>query len=314
MKFAIVMDPIAGIRVQTDTSLRMLLEAQRRGWETLYLEPRDLHTRDGIAYGTARPIEVFHRDRDWFRLGEARVVPLGEVDAIAMRKDPPFDMEYVYTTYALETAARQGAHVFNDPRGIRNTNEKYSATAYAKFMAPTLVTQDAELIRAFVREHGHAILKPLDWMGGAAIFHLKDGDPNDETVLDTFVESPRRTVMVQRFLPEIATAGDKRIFLIDGEPVESIFARFPKAPGLPANTARGGSYRKAAFTARDREICAALSPYLKANGLAFTAIDVIGDFLTEINVTSPTGVRAVQELHGVDVLAALFDRVEERCR
>ena len=306
MRFAVVMDPLGAIRMETDTSYAMIEEAWRRGWETLHLEPKDMFVRDGVALAFARRI----RKASPFDLDPPALVRLGEIDVIAMRKDPPFDMEYVFSTYILETARDQGALVFNDPRGLRDANEKFAATRFSRHMPPTLVSKDVGVILDFLNEHPHAILKPLDWMGGASIFHLRKDDPKHEALLDSIVAKPGRTVMVQKYLPEIDTAGDKRIFMIDGEPIEETFARFPKSPGLPANAARGGSARASTLTPKDREICADLAPYLKAHGLIFVGFDVIGDYLTEINVTSSTGIRFIQKLFGTNPLERLFDGLE----
>jgi len=312
MNFAVVMDSIHQIKPKTDTSLALLLSAKSRGWTLFYMEPKHLYVENGIAMGRMYPLDVTPNHDRWFTLGEEVHQPLSAIDAICMRKDPPFDMEYIYATYILETAEQQGCFVFNKPAALRDCNEKFFATRFSQCMAPTIVTKDIQLITTFMEKHDHVILKPMDWMAGTAIFHLKRSDPNHVMLLETFVDLPQRTVMVQKFIPEIATKGDKRIFIIDGEPLEQIFTRIPKEPGLPANNARGGSSVAVTLSDRDRWICAQVGPILKQKGLLFSAIDVIGDFLTEINVTSPTGVRFIQQQYNVDVCKNILDIVAKR--
>ncbi len=308
---AVVMDPIATIRPYKDSTLAMLLAAQRRGWRLIYLEMGDLFLRDGEARGLGRPLKVFDDNDHWFELGEAEERPLGEFDAILMRKDPPFDMEYIYATTILERAAEAGALVVNRPDSLRDCNEKLFTAWFPECCAPTLVSRRAEQVRAFQAEHGALILKPLEGMGGASIFKLEPGDPNTSVVIETLSEHGTRYLMAQRFIPEI-DAGDKRILLVDGEPIPYALARIPAEGELRGNLAAGGRGVGVELSARDREICERLGPELKARGLMFVGIDVIGDYLTEINVTSPTCIRELDAQYGLDIAGDLIAAIEAK--
>lgn len=311
IRLGVVMDPIAHIKPHKDTTFAMLLEGQRRGYELRYLELGDLEIRQGQAYGRSRPLKVMDDRRHWFELGAAEVAPLHELDVVLMRKDPPVNAEYIYATQILSLAQEQGCLVLNDPQGLRDANEKLFAQHFPQCCPPTLVTRDAADIRAFIREHGKAVLKPLFGMGGTGIFVLADGDPNTSVAIETITESGSRYAMVQRYLPEIVS-GDKRILLIDGEPVPYALARIPAQGETRGNLAAGGRGEGVPLTDRDRWICEQVAPALRARGLVFVGLDVIGDYLTEVNVTSPTCVRELDSIYGLNICGRFFD-VIERC-
>ncbi len=311
IRLGVVMDPIADIKIRKDSTFAMLLAAQSRGWTLQYMELRDLSLRDGAAWGRSRALRVADDPQGWFELGDARAISLGELDVVLMRKDPPFDTEYVYSTYILERAATAGTLIVNDPRGIRNANEKLFTAWFAEFCPPTLVTRDAGAIREFLAEHGDIILKPLGGMGGASVFRARRDDPNIGVIIETLTENASRYAMIQRFVPEIS-AGDKRILVVDGEPVPYALARVPAPGETRGNLAAGGSGVGVALSQRDREICAAVGPTLREMGLLFVGLDVIGDYLTEINVTSPTCIRELDALYGLDIAGQLMDVIAER--
>ncbi len=266
-----------------------------------------------MTRGAARPLALSADDHDWYRAGEPQTRPLKDFAAVIMRKDPPFDMEYVYSTYLLECAEREGARIFNRPRAIRDNNEKMAITKFAEFIAPTLVTRDAALIGAFIDEHEDVIVKPLDGMGGSSIFRIGRADPNRNVIIETVSRYGRQTVMVQRFLPEIAD-GDKRILIIAGEVVPFTLARIPKPGETRGNLAAGGRGEARPITPREREIAAALGPKLWAEGLLIVGLDVIGPCLTEVNVTSPTCFVEIAEQSGFDVAGMFADALERVCR
>ncbi len=307
----VVMDPIGSIKYHKDSTLAMLLAAQARGWQLRYLEMQDLHLRDGVAYGNARPLQVFADQRRWFELGDELEMPLGELDVLLMRKDPPFDMEYIYATYLLEQAEATGCLVVNKAQSLRDANEKLFTAWFPQCTPPTLVTSDKQRIRRFLAEQGEIIVKPLGGMGGASVFHIRDGDLNTNVIIETLTDNGARYAMAQRFLPEIAQ-GDKRILLIDGEPVPYALARIPTQGELRGNLAAGGSGVGVPLTERDRWICAQVAPILRAKGLLFVGLDVIGDHLTEINVTSPTCIRELDKQFGLDIAGQLMDAIADR--
>lgn len=309
VRLAIVMDPIASIKVHKDSSFAMLLEAQRRGWALYYLQLSDLFVRDGIAWGRAAPLAVRDDPVDWFELAEVETVALGSMDAILMRKDPPFDMEYVYATYILERAEAAGALVVNRAASLRNFNEKFSTSLFPQCCPPTLVDRSAARVRAFLAEHGDIVVKPLDGMGGASIFRLRADDPNVSVVLETLSDHGRRFFMAQRFIPGISD-GDKRILMINGKPVPYALARIPAKGELRGNLAAGASAEGVALGERERWICEQVGPTLVEHGLWFVGLDVIGDYLTEINVTSPTCIRELDALYGLNIAGQLFDSIE----
>ncbi len=311
LKLGVVMDPIASINPKKDSTLAMLLAAQRRGWDLLYMELNDLYLRDGQALARLRPLTVADDYKAWYRLGPVETAPLAELDVILMRKDPPFDTEYIYATYLLEQAERQGALVVNRPASLRDANEKLFTAWFAQCCPPTLVTREASDIRTFLAENRDVILKPLDGMGGASIFRLREGDPNVSVVIETLTNHGRRYAMAQRYIPAIVE-GDKRILVIDGEPVPYALARIPATGETRGNLAAGGRGEGRELTARDREICAQVGPELRRRGLVFVGLDVIGEYLTEINVTSPTCIRELDAIYGLDIGGQVMDAVALR--
>ncbi|HKK13955.1 MAG TPA: glutathione synthase [Gammaproteobacteria bacterium] len=305
----VVMDPIASIQAYKDSTLAMLLAAQRRGWTLHYMEMGDLFLRDGRAHARTRAMSVGDDPGRWYQwTGEPRVTPLDTLDVLLMRKDPPVDMEYLYATQVLERAEAGGARVVNRPASLRAVNEKLYTAWFPQCCPPTLVARDAGRLRDFLAEHNEIILKPLDAMGGASIFRVAAADPNVNVIIETLTDRGRRYAMAQRYLPEIA-AGDKRILLIDGEPVPYALARIPAAGETRGNLAAGGRGEGVALSERDRWICAQVAPALRENGLMFVGLDVIGDYLTEINVTSPTCIRELDQLFGLDIAGQLMDRI-----
>jgi glutathione synthase len=304
------MDPIGAIKPAKDTTLGLLLAAQARGWELLYAEQKDLSLRDGIAWGRLAPLKVFDDPAHWFELGPSAQARLGEFDVILMRKDPPFDTEYIYTTYILDRAQLQGALVCNDPQGLRNMNEKVYTAWFPECCAPTLITRDMHDMSEFLREHGKAVCKPLDGMGGKSIFVLEHGDKNRNVVFETLTDYGTRYAIVQRYLPEIVTAGDCRIILVNGEPAPFGLQRMPTPEDHRGNLAAGARAESRALTDRDRWLCAQIGPKLRDAGMMFVGLDVIGEFVTEINVTSPTGIRELKKMRAVDIGAMLMDAIE----
>lgn len=309
----VVMDPIEKIKPWKDTTLAMLLEAQHRGWTVLYMEPADLFLRDGEVQAVTWPLQVWDRNRDWFTRGEPRTRPLTDMDMVLMRQDPPFNNEYLYVTYLLEKVEKQGVLVANRPESVRDANEKLFATDFPQCTAPTLVSGRAELLRDFLAEQGDIVMKPLDEMGGSNIFRLRTGDANISVIIDVLTKHGRTPIMAQRFIPEISE-GDKRILMIDGEPVSHALARVPGEGEFRGNLAAGGTGRGVELNDRDRWICEQVGPTLRRAGLWFVGLDVIGDYLTEINVTSPTCIRELDRAFDTNISARLLDVVEERLR
>lgn len=314
IRLGIVMDPIGSINVKKDSSFAMLLAAQARGWRLFYMELGDLWLRDGEGYGHAKPLAVHDDPNDWFTfLEEGTGIALRALDVLLMRKDPPFDMEYVYATYLLERAEAVGVLVVNRPQSLRDVNEKLHTAWFPQCCVPTLVTRREGDLRGFLHEHGDIIIKPLDRMGGASVFRVRRGDPNVSVIIETMTKYQSHFVMAQRFIPEIRD-GDKRILLIDGEPVPYALARVPPAGETRGNLAAGGRGVGVALTARDRWICTQMGPTLRDKGLLMVGLDVIGDYLTEINVTSPTCIRELDRLYALDIAGQLMDAIEARLR
>lgn len=309
----IVMDPVARVNIKKDSSFAMLLAAQARGWPVLYMEQQDLFWRDGRVFAEMRPLEVFDNADNWYELGAPEVRPITDVDMILMRKDPPFDMEYVYSTYLLEQAQAAGVMIVNDPQSLRDANEKLFTAWFPQCCPPTLVTRHKHLIREFQQEHGDIILKPLDGMGGASIFRINRDDPNFSVIVETLSEHGSKSVMAQQYLPAISE-GDKRILLIDGEPVPYALARIPAQGETRGNLAAGGRAEGRPLTERDRWICQQVGSKLREKGLIFVGLDVIGDYLTEINVTSPTCIRELDREFGLDIGGDLMTAIEKRLR
>ncbi|MCT7357745.1 glutathione synthase [Thalassolituus pacificus] len=306
IKLGVVMDPIADIAFKKDTSLALLHAAQERGCELFYMEQSDLSIQNGKAMGRMAPLKVAMNPEHWFDLGDYREQPLAELNIILMRKDPPFDSEFIYSTYILERAEQEGVLVANKPQSLRDCNEKVFATAFPELMSPTIVTRRADLLKAFHKEHGDVIFKPLDGMGGSSIFRLRADDPNVSVIIETLTNHGSQQIMAQRFIPEI-TAGDKRILMIDGEPVPFCLARIPAQGETRGNLAAGGQGVTQPLSDENRAIAEKIGPILKEKGLYFVGLDIIGNHLTEINVTSPTCVREISRDSGIDVAGLLID-------
>ncbi len=311
VRLGIVMDPIAQIAYKKDSSLAMLLAAQARGWSLFYMEQKDLYQAAGIARGRTRPLKVFADPQRWFEFGDEQDMPLAELDVILMRKDPPFDNEFVYSTYLLEQAEEAGTLVVNRPQSLRDCNEKFFATRFAQFTPETIVSRRPDILRDFARQHRDIILKPLDGMGGSMIFRHREGDPNLSVILEALTAHGSQQIMAQRYLPAIVD-GDKRILMIDGEPVPYCLARIPASGETRGNLAAGGRGEARPLTERDREIAAAVGPSLRERGLLFVGLDVIGDRLTEINVTSPTCIREIDAAFDTRIGEQLMDKIAEK--
>jgi glutathione synthase len=309
VRLVVVMDPIEAINPAKDSTLAILLAAQANGWQLFYAELGDIWLRDGIAWGRLAPLKVFDDPRTWFARETRIVAKLGEYDVILMRKDPPFDTEYIYSTYILERAREQGALVCNRPQGLRDMNEKVYTAWFPECCAPTLITRDMHDMSEFLREHGKAVCKPLHGMGGRSIFALEQGDKNRNVIFETLTDYGRRYAIIQRYLPEIVTGGDCRVILIDGEPVPFALQRMPDAADHRGNLAAGAHATSRPLNDRDRWLCSVIGPKLKAAGMIFVGLDVIGDFVTEINVTSPTGIRELDRKHGVDIGGMLVSAI-----
>jgi glutathione synthase len=312
VKLAFVADPLDSFRIYKDTTFAMMREAAARGHALYALEPGDLAWRGGKVVGSARRIHLTGRKPGWYRAEAPKDAPLAAFDAVLMRKDPPFDMEYVYSTYLLELAERQGARVFNRPRAIRDWNEKMGITRFPRLTPPSIVTRREPLIREFLAEHRDVILKPLEGMGGASVFRVHENDPNVSVIIETITHYGRRTIMAQRFIPEIRD-GDKRVLLIAGKPVPWCLARIPKAGETRGNLAAGATGVARKLTKRDREIAAAVGPVLHREGLLLVGLDVIGDHLTEVNVTSPTCFQEITQQTGFNVAGMFMDALEAAC-
>jgi glutathione synthase len=313
-RLAVVMDPIAEIKYAKDSTLAILLAAQSRGFQLHYLTQQDLFVRDGEAMGHARPLTVRADPASWFALGERSTQPLGGFNCILMRKDPPFDMEYVYTTYILERAEAQGALVVNRPQGLRDLNEKVYTAWFPQCCAPTLITRSMADMNAFLQEHGKIVCKPLDGMGGRSVFVTETNDKNRHVIFETLTAIGTRYAMVQRYLPEIVATGDSRVLLVDGEPVPYALARIPAADDNRGNLAAGAQGVGRALTDRDRWLAAQIGPTLAQRGMLFVGLDVIGGTVTEINVTSPTGIRELDQQFHISIGDLLLQAIERRLR
>jgi glutathione synthase len=310
LRTGVVMDPISGIKTYKDSTFAMLLEAQRRGHELLYMESGDLTIRDGVAMGHMRNLIVRDNSDNWFTLGDSMNCELAELDFLLMRKDPPFNMDYVYTTYILDLAVIAGVIVVNRPQALRDANEKCFITQFPHCCVPALITRISEEIRGFVREHGLSVVKPLDGMGGESIFQVRPDDPNLNVILETITSNDHDLVMVQQYIPEIIQ-GDKRILVVNGEPVPYALARIPGEGDFRGNLAKGGTGMGVALTERDNWIVSQVAPELNRRGIVFAGLDVIGDWLTEINVTSPTCIRELDAEFGLNIASDLFDALEQ---
>ncbi|MCT7940750.1 glutathione synthase [Shewanella holmiensis] len=311
IKLGIVMDPISDINIKKDSSFAMLLAAQSRSYQLFYMEMQDLAMVNGKAMGNMRPLTVYNDAAKWFDLGEATDTPLSDLDVVLMRKDPPFDTEFIYATYMLERAEEEGTLIVNKPQSLRDANEKLFTAWFSEFTPETIVTRDAKRIRAFHQQKSDIIIKPLDGMGGSSIFRIKQDDPNVGVIIETLTNHGQQYAMAQAFIPEI-TLGDKRILVVDGEPVPYSLARIPMKGETRGNLAAGGSGVAQPLSESDWKIARALGPELKKRGLIFVGLDVIGDKLTEINVTSPTCIREIEAAFDVDITGMLMDAIEAR--
>jgi len=311
IKLGVVMDHIADINYKKDTTLAMLWAAESRGWQLYHMEQKDLYLEQGVGRARMSGLRVFHDPERWFDLDQPEDRDLAELNVILMRKDPPFDNEYIYSTYILEEAERKGSLIVNRCQSLRDCNEKVFATQFPQCCPPVLVSADMQRLRAFHQHHGDAIFKPLDGMGGDAIFRVKPDDPNVSVILEMLTRHNRQTIMAQRFIPEIEE-GDKRILMINGEAVAYCLARVPLVGETRGNLAAGGSGRPQPLTDRDRWIAAQVGPSLREKGLLFAGIDIIGDYLTEINVTSPTCIREIDAGFDLDIGGQLMDCIVEQ--
>jgi glutathione synthase len=310
-RLGVVMDPISAISYAKDSTLAMLLAAQARGFALAYLEQKDLFLRDGVAFGRLRALTVRADPKDWFTLGEPAVEPLSNLACVLMRKDPPFDTEYIYSTYILERAETAGVLVVNRPQGLRDINEKVYTAWFPECCAPTLITRDMGQMSAFLSEHHKIVCKPLDGMGGRSIFVLAEGDLNARVVFETLTGYGTHYAIVQRYIPDIVAGGDSRVLLIDGEPVPYALARIPDARDHRGNLAAGARGVGRPLNERDRWLAQQIGPALAAKGMLFVGLDVIGGFVTEINVTSPTGIRELDKQFGI-AIGDLFMAAVER--
>ncbi len=311
IKLGIVMDPISDINIKKDSSFAMLLAAQARGYQLFYMEMKDLAMLEGEAIASMSEFTVKDDPQDWYQLQPAQDKPLADLDVILMRKDPPFDTEFIYATYMLERAEEAGTLIVNKPQSLRDANEKLFTAWFSEFTPTTLVTRDAKRIRAFHQQHRDIIIKPLDGMGGSSIFRVKQDDPNVGVIIETLTDHEQTYAMVQAFIPEI-TAGDKRILIVDGKPVPYSLARIPAKGETRGNLAAGGRGQPQPLSESDWHIARSLGPELKKRGLIFVGIDVIGDKLTEINVTSPTCIKEIEAAYDVDITGMLMDSIERR--
>jgi glutathione synthase len=310
IKLGIVMDPIGQINVNKDSSLAMLLEAQSRGYQLYYMEMQDLYLQNGRAHATMKPLQVQQDAENWYQFGEQLDTPLAELDVILMRKDPPFDTEFLYATYMLERAETEGTLIVNKPRSLRDANEKLFTAWFAELTPETLVSRSPVKLRRFYVEHQDIILKPLDGMGGASVFHIKPGDRNLSVIIETLTQHGSRYAMAQKFIPAIS-AGDKRILVVDGEPIPYCLARIPASGETRGNLAAGARGEARALTESDRRIAEAVAPMLKEKGFYFVGLDVIGDKLIEINVTSPTCIREIEAAFDINISSKIMDSIEQ---
>ncbi|GLS89172.1 glutathione synthetase [Psychromonas marina] len=313
IKIGIVMDPIKDVKIHKDSSFAMLLEAQSRGWELYYMEMKDLYLDDGRCFASSQKLTVQREVGNFYQLEEAVEHPLAELDAVLMRKDPPFDTEFIYATYMLERAEEEGCLIVNKPQSLRDANEKLFTAWFSEFTATTLVTRSSDRIRAFHNKHKDVILKPLDGMGGASIFRIKEKDANLGVIIETLTEHENRYCMAQAFIPDI-TSGDKRILIVDGEPMPYSLARIPAKGETRGNLAAGGRGVAQPLSESDWHIANSIGPTLKEKGLIFVGLDVIGDKVTEINVTSPTCIQEIDNAYGTNIAGKLMDAIEKRIR
>jgi glutathione synthase len=311
-QLGVVMDPIAGINPKKDSTLAMLLAAQARGFDVVYFEQNDLDVRDGRAFGRGHRLTVNRSLDAWFEIGEAWTGPLDSLDTLLMRKDPPFDMEFVYTTYILQLAEQRGLLVVNSPSALREINEKVYTAWFPQCTPPSLISRSKAELKAFLAEHRKVVFKPLDGMGGRSVFVVDQGDLNANVVIETLTDNGQKFALSQRYVPEIVEGGDKRILLIDGKPIDYALARIPAPGEHRGNLVMGAQGVGRPLSERDRWIANEVAPKLVARGVIFAGLDVIGDYLTEINVTSPTGIRELDKQFGIDIAADLIKAIEAR--
>ena len=310
MKLGVVMDPIGSINIKKDSTFAMLLEAQRRHYSLFYIEPSAMYLEGQQARANLSPLQVQDNPHKWFELSESKDMALAELDVILMRKDPPFNIDYIYATYLLEAAQQDGALVVNQPRSLRDCNEKLFTLQFPECIPPTKVTSSAQQLKSFITKQQDTIFKPLDGMGGESIFRVKHDDANLNVIIETLTHKGKRLIMAQRFIPEI-NQGDKRILLINGEPIPYALARIPMQGETRGNLAAGGRAEGVALSERDHWICQQVGPRLKEMGLLFVGLDVIGDYMTEINVTSPTCIRELDTIYDLNISANLMDVIEK---
>jgi len=312
IRLGVVMDPISTVKPAKDSTLAMLEAATARGWELHYMEQQHLSLRDGQALGNMAPLTLSLSQQPWYTLGAPVKRPLSDLDVILMRKDPPFDTEYIYSTYILERAELAGTLIVNRPQGLRDMNEKVYTAWFPECCATTLITRDMGDMQAFLQEHGTIVCKPLNGMGGRSIFVVEKNDKNATVVFETLTDYGSRYTIVQQYLPEIMTSGDSRILLIDGVPAPYALARMPSATDNRGNLAAGATGIGRPLNDRDRWLCERIGPSLKAHGMLFVGLDVIGGFVTEINVTSPTGIREIDKKFNTRLGAVLMDAIAQR--
>lgn len=311
ISLGVLMDPIDSINIKKDSTFAMMLEAQRRNYKLFYMTQSSLYVSEGVTYASMTEVKVFDDEKHWFELGETLNQPLHRLSVVLMRKDPPFDMEYIYSTYLLELAESRGCLIVNKPSSIRSANEKLSTVWFPDCSPEILVTCNMEWIKAFHDEIKHIVVKPLDGMGGSMVFQIHEGDANRSVILETVTNYGKQTVMAQRFIPEFKD-GDKRILLIDGEPFPHGLSRIPAKGESRGNLAAGASYEGRDLTEREKKICETIKPKLQELGLLFVGIDVIGDYLTEINVTSPTCIRELDSIYSANIAGLLMDKIENK--
>lgn len=309
LRIGVLMDPISGINTKKDTTLGLLRAALKAGHQLAYLEQSDLFIKAGETFANLQPLEVFDSDDHWYALGDSYTASLSSMDVVLMRKDPPFDMEFFYTTQLLEDAERRGTLIVNRCESLRNCNEKLFATQFPECCPPLLVSRDQDALKRFHSEHSDVIYKPLDGMGGQSIFRVSENDPNLNVILETLTRNGRETIMAQKYLPEIK-AGDKRILMVNGEPIPFCLARLPMAGENRGNLAAGGSGVVQPLSERDQWIAAQVGPALRQKGLLFVGLDVIGDYLTEINVTSPTCMREIDRAENTKIAEKVIASIE----
>jgi glutathione synthase len=311
LTIGVLMDPVAGIRPRKDSTVAMLVEATRRGHRIVYASPENLRIEPGKAYAQWTELHAEDSETGWYRSGSSQVINIAELDVLLLRRDPPVHADFLADTLWASLGKSRKPLIVNEPQALRDCNEKLFALQFPECCPPTLVARDAAALKTFVAEHGACVLKPLDGMAGRSIFRTADDDPNLNVILETLTDGGRHFALAQKFLPEIAQ-GDKRILMIEGEPVPFSLARIPQGGDFRGNLARGGRGVAQPLSERDRWICAQVAPELRRRGLLFVGLDVIGDYLTEINVTSPTGIRDIDAQAGINIAGQLFDAIERR--